>query len=113
MSASKVEKGVLLGGGARDFTRGCGGAGAVCVVALVGGTGGQVGASARRVVVPARGPGGRVRAGAWEGGAADTLCDRSQMEALIGASLLSRATEVGRVATIDCTVPNWVAMVSS
>ena len=52
-------------------------------------------------------------AGAWEGEAADTLCDNSRRDALIGASLQSRAVVVGRVATIDCKVPNWVIMVSS
>ena len=72
-----------------------------------------MGASAGRVVVPAWGPGGREGGGAWVGGAADTLCDRSRRDALIGASQLSRAVEVGRVATIDCMVPNWVVMVSS
>jgi len=42
-----------------------------------------------------------------------TLCDRSRREALIGESLLSSAEEVGRVATIDCTVTGWVVTVSS
>jgi len=72
-----------------------------------------VGASAGRVVVPAWGTGGRGGAGAWVGGAAETLCDRSQRDAWIGTSRLSRAVEVGRVATRDCMVPNWVVMVSS
>ena len=47
------------------------------------------------------------------GGAEFTLCDRSQRAALIGESLLSRAEEVGRVATIECTVVSWVVTVSS
>jgi len=47
------------------------------------------------------------------GGAADTLCDRSRRAALMGESLLSRAELVGRVATIDWMVPNWVDIVSS
>ena len=52
------------------------------------------------------GPGG-------EGGAALTLCDKSGREALIRESLLSSADEVGRVATMDCTVVSWVVTVSS
>ena len=106
MSGLNEEEGDLLGGGERAFAPGCGGMGALCVVALVGRTGGRVGASAGHVVVPAWGPGGREGAGAWVGGADDTLCDRSRRDELIGASLLSRAVEVGRVATIDCMVPN-------
>jgi len=31
----------------------------------------------------------------------------------MGETLLSRAEEVGRVATMDWMVPNWVVMVSS
>ena len=61
-----------------------------------------MGACTGRVVAPVGGTGGRVGAGAWVGGAADTLCDRSRREALIEASLHSGAVEVGRVATIDC-----------
>jgi len=83
------------------------------VVAPVGGTGGRTEGSAGRVVAPARGTCGRVGAGAWEGGAADTLCDRSCRDGWMGESLLSRAAVVGRVATIPCMVPNWVVMVSS
>jgi len=44
---------------------------------------------------------------------ADTLCDRSRRTVLIGESLLSRAEEVGRVATMDWIIPNWVVIVSS
>ena len=47
------------------------------------------------------------------GGAADILCHRACREALMGETLLSRAEEVGRVATMDWMVPNWVVMVSS
>ena len=72
-----------------------------------------MGAIAGRVEVPVGGTGGRVGAGSWLGGAADTFCDRSRREALIGASLLSRGVEVGRIATVDCMVPNWVVIVSS
>jgi len=50
---------------------------------------------------------------AGAGGAALTLCDRSRREALIGESLLSRAEEVGRVATMDCTAASWVVTVLS
>jgi len=54
-----------------------------------------------------------VGAGAWERGAADTLCDMSRRDALMGESLLSRAKLVAMVATMACKVPNWVVMVSS
>jgi len=83
------------GGGARPFALGCVGRGVGRVVTLVGGTGARVGACTGRE------------------GAADTLCDRSHREALMGESLLSRAALVGRVATMDWMVPNWVVMVSS
>jgi len=46
-------------------------------------------------------------------GAELTLCDKSPREAWIGESLLSSAEEVGRVATMDCTVASWVVTVSS
>jgi len=59
-----------------------------------------------RVTTPVGGIAGR-------GGAVLTLCDRSQREALIGESLLSSAREVGRGATVDCTVGSWVVTVSS
>jgi len=95
MSGSKEEVGGLSGGGARAFAPDCFGRGVGRVVTRAGGTGARVGAWA----------GG--------GGAADTLCDRSRREALMGESLLSRAELVGRVATIDWMVPNWVVMVAS
>jgi len=47
------------------------------------------------------------------GGATLTLSDRSRREALIGETLLSSAEEVGKVATMDCTVASWVVTVSS
>jgi len=72
-----------------------------------------MGAGVGRVVAPTGGTGGRVGAGAWERGAADTLCDRSRRDALMGESLRSRAELVARVATMACKVPNWVVMVSS
>jgi len=71
-----------------------------------------VGAGASRVVAPDGGTCCRVWTSTWEGGAADILCDRSRRDALMGASLESRAELVVRVATIDCMVPNWVVMVS-
>jgi len=42
---------------------------------------------------------GQVEAGAWEGGAADTLCDWSRRDALIWERASSRVGKVGRVAT--------------
>ena len=84
-----------MGGGARAFGLDCTAGGAGRMVVLVAGIGGRVGALAGR------------------GGAADTLCNRSRKDALIGVSLQSKAADVGRVATIDCIVPNWVVMVSS
>jgi len=66
-----------------------------CVVVLVGGTDGRVG----------------VGACGW--GAADTLCDRSRREVLMGARVPSRAGKVGRVATTAWILHNWVVMVSS
>jgi len=113
ISGSNGEGGVLLGGCASDFARGCAGKGVGRVVALTGGIGGRVGAGAGYVVAPVRGTGGREGAGAWGGGAAETVCDRSLRNALMGASLLSRAVKVGRVATIDRIVPSWVVMVLS
>jgi len=95
MSGSKEEEEGALGGGARPFARGCVWRGVGLVVTLVGGTGARVGACTGR------------------GGAADTVCDRLRREALMGESRLSRAVLVGRVATIDWMVPNWVVMVSS
>jgi len=74
--------------GARAFALGCAGRSVGREVTLVGGTGARVGACARGGV------------------AADTLCDRSRREALIGESLESRAELVGRVATMDWIVPN-------
>jgi len=113
MSGSKEEEGALLGGGARAFALGCAGRGGGRVVAPVGGKGGRTEAGAGRGVAPVGGTGGRVGASAWGRGAADTLCDRSRRDALMGESLQSRAALVGRVATIACMVPNWVVMVSS
>ena len=97
MSGSKDEGGDLFGGGARVLvlTWGGGGGGTGCGVIPVGGTDGRVGA------------------GACGWGAADTLCDRSRRDAMMGESLQSRAAVVGRVATIPCTVPNWVVMAFS
>ena len=54
-----------------------------------------------RVVAPVGGTEGRAVAGACGGGAADTLCDRSRRDALIGERALSSAENVGRVATTD------------
>ena len=51
-------------------------------------------------------------AGTWDGGA-ETLCDRSQMAALMGARVPSSAGQVGRVATVAWILANWVVMVSS
>jgi len=95
MSGSKEAVEGLAGGGARGFALGCAGRGVGRVVTLGGGMGARVGACT----------GGE--------GAADTLCDRSRRQALIGESLLSSAELVGRVATIDWMVPNWVVRVSS
>jgi len=104
MSGSK-EEGGAWGGEARPFGLGCaeGGVGRV----------GCAGRGAGRVVTLVGGTGARGGAGMLGGGAADTLCDRSRREALMGASLLSIAEPVGRVATMDWIVPNWVVMVSS
>jgi len=95
MSGSKEEEGALPRGGARALALGCAGRGVGRVVTPVGGIGARVGACA----------GGA--------GAADTLCDRLRREPMMGESLLSRAELVGRVATMDWMVPNWVVMVSS
>ena len=85
----------MAGGGARAFALGCAGRGVGLVMTLVGGIEALVGA---------------YTGGA---GAADTLCDRSRKEGLMGESLLSSAELVGRVATIEWMVPNWVVMVCS
>jgi len=95
MSGSKEEEGGLAVGGTRAFALGCVGRGVGRVVTLVGGTRARVG--------PCTGG----------GGAADILCDRSRREAWMGESLVTRAEVVGRVATMDWMVPNWVVMVSS
>ena len=47
------------------------------------------------------------------GGAADTLCDRSRKDALMGERAFSWAGNVGRVATTTWMLPNWVVIVSS
>jgi len=101
MSGSKEAEGALLEEGARAIALGCAGRRGGRVVALVGGKRGRGGAGAGRVVASYGGTGGRVGAGTWGGGAADTLSDRSRKDALMGASLQSRAAVVVRVARID------------
>jgi len=95
MSGLKAEEEPLLGGRAHDFALVCTCSGGGPVVALVGGTGGRVGA------------------GASGGVAADTLCDRSQRDALIEERTVLSAGKVGSVATTAWIFPNWVVMVSS
>jgi len=71
------------------------------------------GGAAGRVSTPVGGIVGRFGAmGAWGArGAALILYDRCRREALIGESLLSSGEEVGRLATINCTVASWVVTV--
>jgi len=95
MSGLKAEEEPQLEGGARVLAPGWAGSGVGRVVGPVGGTEGRVGA------------------GTWRGGAANTLCDRSRMDALIGARTVSSAGKVGRVATTAWILPNLVVMVSS
>ena len=93
MSGSKpVQLLLTFGGGARALGMGGGAAGRVTTP--VGGILGRGGAD-----------------GTW--GAVLTLCDRSPRESFIGESLLSKAEEVGRVATMDCAVVSWVVTGSS
>jgi len=80
MSGSKEEWGPLFSGGARDFAL-------VCIGRGVG-----------RVVVPVGETGGREGAGAWGGGTADMLCDRSRKDAFMGERPLSSVGKVGTVA---------------
>ena len=47
------------------------------------------------------------------GGAAHTLCDRSQRDALTVPRSVSSAGKMGRVATTAWILPSWVVMVSS
>jgi len=107
MSGSKQEEELLLGGGARALRLEGGGAGAPA-----GGMDGRVGTGARCVVALVGGTVGRVGAGAWGGGAV-TLCDRSRMAALMGVRTPSRAVHVGMVWTACWMLPSWVVMVSS
>lgn len=81
MSPLKDEEEALLGGGTRNFVLVCAGRGL------------------GRMAVPHGGMEGQVEAGAWEGGAADTLCDWSRRDALIWERASSRVGKVGRVAT--------------
>jgi len=46
-------------------------------------------------------------------GAADTLCDRSRRDALMGERAFSNAGKVGRVATTAWILPSCVVMVLS
>ena len=113
MSGSKEGEGTLLGGGARAWALGGGPVRAGCVVVLGGGTGRRVGAGVGHVVAPVMGTSGQVGAGTWGGVAANTLCDRSCIAALMGASVPSSAGPVARVATEAWILPSWVVMVSS
>ena len=110
----RIERGggALVRGGGRALAVGGGIAGAERVVALVGGTGGRVGAGAGRVAGLRGGIGGRAGASAWGLGAA-TLCDRSRMAAFIGSRVPWRADQVGMVWTACWILSNWVVMVSS
>jgi len=68
------------------------------------------GGAVAHVTTPVTGIVGQSRAvGTW--GAALILGDRSPTEGLIGASLVSSAEAVGRVAMMDCTVASWVMTV--
>ena len=107
ISGSKEDVEALLEGGARTLglrRRGVGAPGRAM--------GARVGAGACRMVALVGGTGGRVGAGAWGGGAA-TLCDRSRMAALMGVRTPSRAVHVGMVWTACWMLPSWVVMVSS
>jgi len=107
MSGSKEDEELLLGGGAFALGLGRGSVGAPD-----GGMDGRVEAEAWCVVTLVGGIGGRVGAGAWGGGAV-TLCDKSRMAALIGSRTPWSAGQVGKVWTADWILPSWVVMVSS
>jgi len=88
-----------VGGAGRAFAPGCAGRGVGRVVTPDGETGACVGACTRSL------------------GPADTLCDRSRRDALIGERAVSKsfstAGNVGQAAAIAWILPSWVVMVSS